>query len=81
MNKFETTIWIVFIICTSIVITLIFIPQGNANAKLYDYQNYQKITEALLDSIDKVHNWSDTVGETDIYMDWLNARKKLNNNE
>lgn len=36
---------------------------------------YQRATEQLLDSIESAHGWMDTVGESDIYIDWCKARK------
>lgn len=50
---------------------------SSKDAQLEAYKDYQRATEALLDSIENAHNWMDTVGESDVYVDWCETRKKL----
>ena len=47
------------------------------SSSLNAYKEYQKKTEILLDSIEKAHGWMDTIGESDVYSDWLEARKEI----
>lgn len=68
---------LIFIIIVEVIILGMCGCSSSKDAQLEAYKDYQRATETLLDSIENTYNWLDTVGESDVYVDWCETRKKL----